>query len=155
MELDGRAEAPVAFGDELVPEPRVAVPGALGEFVGQDARERALRAWGSSYQDVIRALRGDFRFAPDAVATPRDEREIEQVLEWAAGANLAVIPFGGGTSVVGGVRPELPAGYDGVVTLDMTALDRLVSPEQMGTLFKVIAYRGPGWPVGAGFGGAS
>lgn len=37
----------------------------------------------------------------------------------------------------------------------MTALDRLVSPEQMGALFKVMAYRGPGWPVGAGFGGAS
>ena len=35
----------------------------------------------------------------------------------------------------------------------MAALDRLVSPEQMGTLFKVLAYRGPGWPQGAGFGG--
>lgn len=139
LELDGRVEAPVAFSEDLVPEPRVIAPAELGEFTVQDARERAVRAWGSSYQDVIRGLRGDFRFAPDAVATPRDEQEIEQVLEWATAANLAVIPFGGGTSVVGGVRPEVPAGYDGVVTLDTTALNQLLELDEVSRAARIQA----------------
>ena len=102
------------FDDSRVAAPRVEAPAALSEFVTADPRERAERAWGRSYQDVVRAFRGDFRFAPDLVAKPRDEGEIERVLEWAAGANVAVIPYGGGTSVVGGVRPEVPAGFDGI-----------------------------------------
>ncbi|MBJ7457709.1 MAG: FAD-binding oxidoreductase [Thermoleophilaceae bacterium] len=126
LELDGTAEAPAVFDDSRVEAPRVQPPTALSEFATTSPRDRAERAWGRSYQDVVRALRGDFRYAPDVVARPRDEDEIQRVLEWAAGANLAVIPYGGGTSVVGGVRPEVPASYDGTVTLDTTALSSLL-----------------------------
>ncbi len=126
FEIDGEVERPALFDADAFAPSRVEAPPALSDIVTFDARARAERAWGSSYQDVIHAFRGDFRFAPDAVATPRDEIQIEQVLEWAASKNLAVIPFGGGTSVVGGVRPEVPSGYDGVITLDMGAFDRLL-----------------------------
>lgn len=126
LELDGKAEAPADFDDTRIAAPRVELPAPLSEFVTNGPRERAERAWGRSYQDVVRAFRGDFSYAPDLVARPRDEAEIERVLEWAAGANIAVIPYGGGTSVVGGVRPEVPSGYDGVVTLDTTALNQLL-----------------------------
>jgi alkyldihydroxyacetonephosphate synthase len=139
LELDGVAEAPAEFTGVEVPAPRVEVPSALSDFVGQDPRERAERAWGSSYQDVIHAFRGDFRYAPDAVAMPRDEHQIEQVLEWAAGANLAVIPFGGGTSVVGGVRPQLPAGYDGAVTLDLSTFDALLELDDVSLAARIQA----------------
>ncbi|MBI5309919.1 MAG: FAD-binding oxidoreductase [Actinobacteria bacterium] len=131
LELDGTAEAPVAFDESRVAAPRVETPQALTGFVSADPRERAERAWGRSYQDVVRAFRGDFRFAPDLVARPRDESEIERVLEWAAGANVAVIPYGGGTSVVGGVRPEVPSGYDGTLTLDTTRLDKLLELDEV------------------------
>lgn len=110
LELEGTAEAPTVFDGSRVADARVEAPAQFTEFVTADPRERAERAWGRSYQDVVRAFRGDFSFAPDLVAKPRDEREIESVLEWAAGANVAVIPYGGGTSVVGGVRPECRPG---------------------------------------------
>lgn len=139
LEPDGRAEAPAPFAEGSCPAPRVVAPPALAEFVTQDPRARAERAWGSSYQDVVRAFRGDFRFAPDAVALPRDERQIEQVLEWAHGARLAVIPYGGGTSVVGGVRPEVPSGYDGTVTLDLTGLDALLELDEVSRAARIQA----------------
>ncbi len=130
LDLDGEFELPATFDAAKLPALRYELPPRLAEFATQDARTRALRAWGYSYQDVVRGLRGDFRFAPDAVALPRDEREIEQVLEWAAGARVAVVPHGGGTSVVGGVRPEVPAGYNGTLSLDLRLLDRVLELDE-------------------------
>ncbi len=74
----------------------------------------------------MRAFRGQFEHPPDVVAMPRDEPELAAVLDWALDAGAAVIPFGGGTSVVGGVEPDVPAGFAGVVTIDLRALDRVL-----------------------------
>ena len=74
----------------------------------------------------MRGFHGRFDFPPDVVARPRGERDVEAVLEWAAGANLAVVPYGGGTSVSGGVQCEVPARFDGVVSLDLGAMDRVL-----------------------------
>lgn len=139
LELDGTAEAATPFDPSSLSAPRVAVPVELAEIVTDDARERAERAWGRSYQDVVRAFRGDFSFAPDLVALPRDEAEIAQLLEWASGAGVAVIPYGGGTSVVGGVRAEVPAGYNGVLTLDTTRLDRLLELDEVSGAARIAA----------------
>ncbi|HWJ51176.1 MAG TPA: FAD-binding oxidoreductase, partial [Solirubrobacteraceae bacterium] len=62
---------------------------------------------------------------------PRDEIDIERVLEWCTGAGVAVIPFGGGTSVVGGVTPDVGDGYNGVVSLDLGALDRVLEVDEV------------------------
>jgi alkyldihydroxyacetonephosphate synthase len=74
----------------------------------------------------VRGFRGHFDFAPDVVARPRGERDVEAVLEWAADANVAVIPYGGGTSVSGGVQCEIPSRLDGAVSLDLGAMDRVL-----------------------------
>ena len=74
----------------------------------------------------MRGFDGRFDFPPDVVARPRGERDVEAVLEWAASANVAVVPYGGGTSVSGGVQCEVPARFDGVVSLDLGALDRVL-----------------------------
>ncbi|MBI4897724.1 MAG: FAD-binding oxidoreductase [Actinobacteria bacterium] len=139
FEIDGEVEQPTPFDADALAPARIETPPALSEIVTPDARARAERAWGSSYQDVIHGFRGDFRFAPDAVATPRDENQIEQVLEWAAAANAAVIPYGGGTSVVGGVRPEVPSGYDGVITLDMGEFDQLLELDDVSQAARIQA----------------
>ena len=55
----------------------------------------------------MRALRGRFDHPPDVVAFPGDERELARVLDWCAATGAAAIPFGGGTSVVGGVEPRV------------------------------------------------
>ena len=96
------------------------MPARLAGICATDDHERAFHAYGSSYRDVVRAFRGQFDHPPDVVAHPADEGEVEAVLEWALGANAAVIPFGGGTSVVGGVEPAVdPERFDGVVTIDL------------------------------------
>jgi alkyldihydroxyacetonephosphate synthase len=118
-------EEPVALGDVELPPPRIPLPPRLAAIFSDSDADRAAHAYGKSYVDTVRALRGVYEHVPDAVARPRDEHEVEAVLEWAADANAAVIPYGGGTSVVGGVEARVPARFDGAVTLDLGALDAL------------------------------
>jgi len=122
----GEVRQPVALEDAVLPAARVQAPPALDAICAADAHARASHAWGKSYADVVRGFHGRFDFAPDVVARPRGERDVEAVLEWAAGANLAVVPYGGGTSVTGGVQCEVPARFDGVVSLDLCAMDRVL-----------------------------
>jgi alkyldihydroxyacetonephosphate synthase len=117
-------EEPVPLEAVDLPAPRVALPTGLP--LSQDPHARALHAHGRSYLDVVRGHRGRFPHAPDAVATPRDEDELRAVLEWAAAADLAVIPAGGGTSVTGGID-ALPGAHAGAVTLSLRALDRVLA----------------------------
>jgi alkyldihydroxyacetonephosphate synthase len=127
----GEVEEPVALESLALPQPSVAVPSALAEICSQDVHARATHALGKSYSDVVRGFRGRFDHVPDLVASPRDENDIERVLEWCSGAGVAVIPFGGGTSVVGGVTPDVGGGYNGVVSLDMGALDRVLEVDEV------------------------
>jgi alkyldihydroxyacetonephosphate synthase len=118
-------EEPVAPETITLPSPRLPCPAHLRGICTDDDAERASHARGQSYLDTVRGLRGRFDHVPDIVARPRDEREIEAVLEWAGHANAAVVPYGGGTSVVGGVEPRIPDRFDGAVTIDLQSLDAL------------------------------
>jgi alkyldihydroxyacetonephosphate synthase len=118
-------EEPVPFERVALPEPRLACPQDLAGICSDEREERARHARGQSYLDTVRGLRGEYEHVPDVVARPRSEREIEDVVEWAAAANAAVIPYGGGTSVVGGVEPRVPERFDGAVTVDLGAFDGL------------------------------
>jgi alkyldihydroxyacetonephosphate synthase len=118
-------EAPVDRAAVTLPAPRLDSPYSTAEA------DRLRHAYGRSFLDTVRAFRGRFEHVPDAVAFPRSENEVEEVLEWAAGANAAVIPYGGGTSVCGGVEPNVPAGFDGVVSLDLSGLDRVLEVDDV------------------------
>ena len=120
-------EDPVPLSAIELPAPRLAPPPALEPICATDDYERVLHCYGRSYPDVVRAFRGRFDHPPDVVVHPRNERELQAALDWALAAGAAVIPFGGGTSVVGGV--EAGAGCEnhaGVVTIDMKALDQML-----------------------------
>ncbi|HEX8086296.1 MAG TPA: FAD-binding oxidoreductase [Solirubrobacteraceae bacterium] len=125
-------EAPGELREDALPPPRVeAPPGA-----DTSAHARAAHAWGKSYSDVVRGFRGRFDFAPDAVLRPRDEDDVERALEWAAAEGVAVIPYGGGTSVVGGVTPMV----DGpAVSLDLGALDRVLKVDPVSRAARIQA----------------
>ncbi len=112
-------ERPARVEDLELPRPRLAPPSTLEQICAADPHTRASHALGKAYRDVVRAFRGQVEHPPDAVAFPRDEQELEQVLDWCASAGAAAIPYGGGTSVVGGVEPrfEQPA-----VTVDLGGL---------------------------------
>jgi alkyldihydroxyacetonephosphate synthase len=97
-------EPPVRLDDVALAPPRIATPWS------SEPRDRIVHAYGASYRDTVRAFRGRIDHPPDAVAHPRTEADVERVLEWAAGANAAVVPFGGGTSVVGGVECPVARG---------------------------------------------
>jgi alkyldihydroxyacetonephosphate synthase len=127
----GEVREPVALQDVVLPAPRVAPPPALAAICATDAHARASHAWGSSYSDVVRGFRGQFDFPPDVVARPRGERDVEALLEWAAGANVAVVPYGGGTSVSGGVQCEVPERFDGALSLDLGAMSRVLQIDQV------------------------
>jgi len=133
------APAPLAL-----PAPRVEVPRALAEVCTQDEHARALHAHGASYLDVVRAFRGELPHPPDAVALPRDEADVERVLEWCAAERLAVAPYGGGTSVVGGVDPIPGPGHAGAVSLDLSRMDRVLEVDPVSRAARIQAgARGP------------
>jgi alkyldihydroxyacetonephosphate synthase len=126
------------FGGDAVPavpldqaeirEPRLSPPAdnrrSTGEALFTDDRhERAVHALGKAYRDIVRGYRGEFPCPPDLVAFPADEAEVNEVLERAADWGAAVIPFGGGTSVVGGIEPRLEDADRPSISLDLGRLD--------------------------------
>src|SRR3954470_3604838 len=118
-----------------VPQPpmpiaAIALPPAVefdipGVELRTDQQARVLRAAGKSYPDLFRMRTGAVEHAPDAVAVPRTVEEVRAVL----GAGVAVVPFGGGTSVVGGVE-ALRGDHPAVVSLDLGMLDRLMELDE-------------------------
>ena len=114
--------------DEIaLPASRVAAPATLAPLCSADAYDRAGHTYGKSYRDVVRAYARDFACAPDLVAFPHDEAELVALLEWCASAGHAVIPYGGGSSVVGGVEARgLRGRFPGVVSLDLGRMDRVL-----------------------------
>jgi alkyldihydroxyacetonephosphate synthase len=105
--------------------PRVAPPAALAGICSSDALDRANHTYGKSYRDVVRAFARDFAPAPDVVARPRNEAEIAALLDWCGDARAVAIPYGGGSSVVGGVEAPTDGGWRGAVSIDLGLLDRV------------------------------
>jgi alkyldihydroxyacetonephosphate synthase len=99
----------------------------VGEgHVRDDAAARVGRCRGKSYLDLLRQRAGDCEDAPDAVVAPGDAREVQQVLAGCAEEEIAVVPYGGGTSVVGGLEP-LRGRFGALVSLDLGRLEGLLS----------------------------
>jgi alkyldihydroxyacetonephosphate synthase len=129
FEVD-RVEEPVAEADvELAPS-RTGVPDSLADVMTDARHERLTHAMGKAYRDVVRGFRGVFERTPDLVAFPGEEEDVRRVLEHCAEHRLAVIPYGGGTSVVGGVEPRVGRGYRGSVSLDLTRLGRVLEVDE-------------------------
>jgi alkyldihydroxyacetonephosphate synthase len=105
-----------------VPAPRVAIPRELADFASQAPRDRAIHTRGRAFPDLVAGLAGDFTGAPELVVRPRDAVEIARVLDVCDTRDWACVPFGGGTSVVGGVDAALARGdREAVVSLDLGA----------------------------------
>ena len=98
----------------------IAAAGGEGA-VSTEAEDRIRHAAGCSYPDLIALRGGSLDAAPDAVLAPGDADSIAATLAACSAAAIAVVPFGGGTSVVGGVAPER-GGFERLVALDLTNL---------------------------------
>ncbi|WP_251096271.1 FAD-binding oxidoreductase [Streptomyces sp. Caat 7-52] len=108
-----------------LPAPRVTAPASLAALCSAEPADRAAHAHGKAFRDVVRNLQGDLRHVPDLVARPRGERDVTDLLDWCSREGIAVIPFGGGSSVVGGVEPRC-TGHPAVVTMDLERMDRVL-----------------------------
>jgi alkyldihydroxyacetonephosphate synthase len=132
-------EMPVALDDLELPSPRLEPPAKLADICSSGKYDRAAHAYGKAYRDIVRAFRGRFDHAPDVVAFPRDEQEVEAVLGWCADAGAAAIPVGGGTSVVGGIEAAVGDGYDGAVAIDLKRLDRVLEVDEVSRAARIQA----------------
>jgi alkyldihydroxyacetonephosphate synthase len=114
----------VALEDVALPDPRPlpdGVVGAAGGAVLTGREDRVLRAGGKSYPDLFRARTGRLPAAPDAVVLPESREQVGAILEACAAGGVAVVPFGGGTSVVGGVDPHAGP-HQAAIALDLARL---------------------------------
>jgi alkyldihydroxyacetonephosphate synthase len=119
--------------------PRVERPEALRSMLTDDASERARHTFGRSYRDLVRAFRRDFREPPDWVAFPQNEQAVIDLLDWCGSKNIAAIPFGGGSSVVGGVECSVGDEYAGVVSIDLTRLNQVVEIDRVSRAARIQA----------------
>ena len=105
-----------------------ALPLSLRPLASDDPVDRARHAVGRSYRDLVRAMAGRIDSPPDLVLRPTDEQGVVDVLSWAQEQGAPVVPFGGGSSVVGGVEPR---GLTGAVSLDLSGLAGLVEVDEV------------------------
>jgi alkyldihydroxyacetonephosphate synthase len=143
----GLLRTALGIGGEVVARPvdlaavrlgEPSLPGGLRERLAdvsplRDDREaRVLRCRGKSYLDLLAQRAGDCRAAPAAVVAPRTHEEVLAILRLCSDAGVPVVPFGGGTSVVGGLE------LAGAVSLDLGGLDRVlaVDPRSLTAIFE-------------------
>ena len=138
-ELDGEALATLRERvGELTPAPRAAtlerfslpaaepLPAAVVEAAGEGSvftglEDRVRHATGCGYADLARLRLGELDAAPDAIVLPGGDESLRAILDACAATGVAVVPFGGGTSVVGGVAPERGA-HERLISLDLARL---------------------------------
>ncbi|MFI9645120.1 FAD-binding oxidoreductase [Streptomyces sp. NPDC052040] len=139
--VPGAAQTPLpvpGIGALTLPKVRVEPPRALAPVMSSAPRERASHTYGKAYRDVVRALNGDLTAAPDQVARPRSEQEVTEVLDWAADVQVAVVPYGAGSSVVGGTEYRANR-HRGVVSLDLSALDQVLEIDRVSRAARIQA----------------
>jgi alkyldihydroxyacetonephosphate synthase len=119
--------------------PRLVPPASLEPLFSAERYDRAAHTYGRSFRDLVRAFRRDYAHPPDLVAFPRGERDVVSVLEWCSDAGVAAIPFGGGSSVVGGVEPDVGDGYRGVVSVDLRHLQGVLEVDRTSRAARIAA----------------
>ena len=123
--------------------PRIAPPSSLAAICATGDHDRAVHTYGRSFRDRIRAYNLQFPNPPDIVAYPTTEGEVTAVLDWCSSSGHAAIPYGGGSSTVAGFEP--PDGYDGIVTIDLSALDKVLEVDDVSRAARIQAGAyGPG-----------
>ena len=116
--------------DFALSAPRVAPPAALANLISITPYDRLTHALGKSFGDVARMRLRQVPHPPDLVAFPRSRQDVADLLDWASRANVAAIPFGGGSSVAGGIEPDVGDSYAGTLVVDIQHLNRVLEVDR-------------------------
>jgi alkyldihydroxyacetonephosphate synthase len=138
-------EEPVPLDAVELPEARLKPPKRFAEMFSVERYDRLSHALGKAYRDVVRGFRGDFPNPPDLVAYPESPEDVDIVLNFCADERAAAIPYGGGTSVVGGVEPRVLDQYNGAVTIDLKRMGKVIEVDPISMAARIQAgATGPG-----------
>lgn len=110
--------------------PRVDAPTALAPILSATPYDRITHGYGKSFADLVRLQLREMPNPPDWVGFPRSEDDISALMDFAASSGAALIPFGGGTSVCGGVEPDVGGDYGAVISVDLQYLNRVVEVDK-------------------------
>src|SRR5947208_463563 len=122
---------PPSISEIELRRPRLVPPASLAPCCSSEAYDRVLHTYGKSFSDYARGLVGDYDNAPDVVVYPRNEAEVAAAVDWAGSGQAALIAFGAGSSVVGGVEPRLDgSARRAAITLDLRHLDRVLEVDR-------------------------
>ena len=129
--LDEVPSLPIPLAEDIdIPTPRVNIPRTLEKVLSEDHLERLNHTYGKSFPDLARAMLKQFPHPPDLVAFPEDQEDVVNILDWTDQNNIAVIPYGGGSSVCGGVETYVGDDYSGVISLDLRNLDQVLEVDK-------------------------
>jgi alkyldihydroxyacetonephosphate synthase len=136
---------PPSVDDFELPASRLSsVPTHLSDIVSITTYDRLVHSYGKSYADMARMLMREVPNPPDAIAFPRTEDDIQQLFRYASENNIALIPFGGGTSVCGGVEPDVGSTYQATISVDMENLNQILEIDSVSRRARIQAgIKGP------------
>jgi alkyldihydroxyacetonephosphate synthase len=130
---------PPRLEDLHLRSPRFNLPSHLITICKSDTYDRASHTYGKSYRDIWRGLYGHFDNPPDYVAYPKTESEIMELMNFAQEHQISLIPYGGGSSVCGGVESTQNPDYQGVISVDMQYFNQVLEIDQVSRCARIQA----------------
>ena len=124
-------DSPPRLEEIDLPKSNLKPPESISRIFSSNPFDRASHTYGKAFPDIVRAYQRDFSKAPDLVAFPKTEKDIIDILDWCSSEGIAAIPYGGGSSVVKGVEPDVGNGYKGAVSIDMMNLNRVLEIDKV------------------------
>ena len=138
--LEGFEDVPAPSIDDIeLRPPRFALPSELSGFCTDAKLDRLSHSYGKAFRDIVRALHGQYDNPTDYVAYPESEEQILALIRFCEAEGVSLTPYGGGSSVVGGVEPTRSASYKGTVTLDMRNFDAVLEVDETSRAARVQA----------------
>ncbi len=138
--LEGFEDVPAPSIDDIeLRPPRFALLSELSGFCTDAKLDRLSHSYGKAFRDIVRALHGHYDNPTDYVAYPESEEQILALIRFCEAEGVSLTPYGGGSSVVGGVEPTRSASYKGTITLDMRNFDALLEVDETSRAARVQA----------------
>lgn len=131
--------SPPSLEDFTLRDPRLKVPEHLNAFISTTTYDRLVHSYGKSYADIVRMFLVKVDNPPDWVAFPKNEHNINDLLAYAGENNIAVIPFGGGTSVCGGVEADIGESFSGSVCIDLEHFNQVLEIDSVSRCARIQA----------------